>query len=76
MQEIEHGFEACLPKDFYPQNYVPSTSVKKGGNVINLRRVCRFREVRGDKEAPYVPSKYTAVCTNHFYGAQIVLLQK
>lgn len=50
--------------------------MKKGGNVINLRRVCRFREVRGDKEAPYVPSKYTAVCTNHFYGAQIVLLQK
>lgn len=69
-------FKHVYLKIFILENYVPSTSVKKGGNVINLRRVCRFREVRGDKEAPYVPSKYTAVCTNHFYGAQIVLLQK
>lgn len=68
-------FKHVYLKIFIPKIMFPVLQWRREVTFI-LRRVCRFREVRGDKEAPYVPSKYTAVCTNHFYGAQIVLLQK
>lgn len=61
-------FKYVYLKIFIFENYVFSILVKKGGNVINLRWVCWFWEVCGDKEVFYVLSKYIVVCINYFYG--------